>query len=696
LTLPDGSQLPGDADTTAEGLSVVAIALNGSGATVQGVQLSFSANSGAQISGGTITTDASGRATAVLTTAGNPVPRGVTVAVSDINGGATASTVVTVVAPANNADPQPRLGTLSGTTFTQGAFNFQLSPLSAGGSSGFQVDVVDIANGNTVITDPVNFTFSSPCITAGTAVVNPAAATPNTGTATDGAVLATYQAKGCSGNDTVTARAVVNGTVQTAQGTINVLPSSLASVEFVSAVPINIGLRGSGLPETSTVTFRVVNASGGPIPGQAVTFALNTTLGGITLSPDSGVTGSNGTVSTVVTSGTVSTVVRVTATATGDGTTVSSQSEQLTITTGIPDQDSFSLSAECANVEGLNIDNVQVPMLLLASDRFNNPAPNSTAVTFTTEGGSIVGSCNMQDGACTVNWRSQNPRPLAYNGCATGDLNFEDDSLCSIASVTGGSARAGRSTVLAFAEGEESFDDTNGDGLYGVGETFADLPEAFLDVNEDGARQPPATLPSPSPTESFRDFNINGAYDLADGKFNGLLCATGDPENIQCAAPRTVHVRDSITIVMSGSSPSINASLLDDDGDVAVSCSDPDPAQSCYDPTTPTPEISIGAGETFTLAVVVRDINNQPMPATTQIAFTADGDAGAIQGTAAFSVPCTVNDTKVANLYGISFKGATIEAGKPAGSSTIELKVTSPSGVLSIFRFMVNTAAAAI
>lgn len=45
-----------------------------------------------------------------------------------------------------------------------------------------------------------------------------------------------------------------------------------------------------------------------------------------------------------------------------------------------------------------------------------------------------------------------------------------------------------RSTILAYALGEESFDDTNGNGEYDFGETFRDLPEPFLDKNEDGVR----------------------------------------------------------------------------------------------------------------------------------------------------------------------------------------------------------------
>ena len=43
-----------------------------------------------------------------------------------------------------------------------------------------------------------------------------------------------------------------------------------------------------------------------------------------------------------------------------------------------------------------------------------------------------------------------------------------------------------RSTLLAFAVGEESFVDVNGNDEYDFGETFYDLTEAFMDKNEDG------------------------------------------------------------------------------------------------------------------------------------------------------------------------------------------------------------------
>jgi hypothetical protein len=44
----------------------------------------------------------------------------------------------------------------------------------------------------------------------------------------------------------------------------------------------------------------------------------------------------------------------------------------------------------------------------------------------------------------------------------------------------------GRVTVLAFAQGEESFTDTDKNNIYSTGEVFTDLGEVFIDKNENG------------------------------------------------------------------------------------------------------------------------------------------------------------------------------------------------------------------
>jgi hypothetical protein len=569
--------------------------------------------------------------------------------------------------------PDIQLGSLgSDSTFNAGVITVAVPVLSAGGGSGLRVDVVDTANGNTLVTDPVSVTFSSTCIGNELARIDPA----STVESINGSVAVTYVALGCDGVDTLRARAVINGVAINAQADIEVLPADLGSIEFVSAEPITIGLRGSGQQETSTVRFRVRDSVGGPIANQSVDFQLNTTLGGIGLEPVQGVTNGQGVVQTVVRSGTVATPVRVTASAERDGNTITSQSEQLTISTGIPDQDSFSLSAECLNVEGLNRDGETVAVTLRAADRYNNPVPDGTAVNFTTEGGSIQSSCVTQGGACTVNWVSQNPRPIAYNDCpAIFDVNT--DAACASGSPNGAS-RAGRSTILAFSIGEETFIDSDSDGLFDQSEGFTDLPEAWVDVDEDGERD------TQSHVEPFFDFGSvespqNNQYDTPDGIFNGLLCDLGIPSNIRCPPPTTLHVRDSLTIIMSGSSP-----VIDPVGEVFVSGGE-------YDPQART--ITIDTNGSFGLSVVVRDVNDQPMPAETTIEFSAAGDAGTILGNGNFVVPCTTGDTAGNNTYGISFRGAEIDPGDPDGFSLLELSVTSPNGLNTLFAFSVITRA---
>ncbi|MGD8827109.1 MAG: hypothetical protein PVG21_00295, partial [Gammaproteobacteria bacterium] len=339
--------------------------------------------------------------------------------------------------------------------------------------------------------------------------------TTSTGTATT-----TYVATGCSGTDNITATASVNGQTLQATGSLTVQPASLGSIQFVSATPTTIGLKGTGgagQQETSTVVFKLLDSSGGPVSGQDVDFALSTSVGGIVISPTTATSDANGRVQTVVQSGTVATSVRVTATAVGTSPTISTQSDQLTVTTGIADEDSFSLSAETLNPEAFNYDGVTDKVTVYVADRFNNPVPDGTAVTFTTEGGSIGSQCTTVAGTCSVDWVSQNPRPSN-----------------------------GRATVLATAIGEESFVDVNGNGVFDDGDSFTDLPEAYRDDNEDGSRQS---------AEPFVDFNSNGNYDGADGLFNGLLCQ----HSTLCSSQTTLNVRQQLVIVMSGSDAVINA-----------------------------------------------------------------------------------------------------------------------------------------
>lgn len=667
--LTDSAELPANAVDAPQGVTVTAQVRDADNRLVEGASVSFAATSGAlQILGDT--TDGEGRARAVLTTGGDATLRDITVLAAA--GAVQQTVVIPVVAPNQPTPPDFRLGASIDEDFQPGAIAIGQSPLSAGGSSGLSLKLLDVANNDQPFGGDAQVQFTSPCIGDGLATIEPNPAPVNSGS-----VSAAYRARGCSGEDTVTATTVVDGEQLQATGMIEVEPADLGSISFVGAEPVFVGLQGSGRPTTSVLTFRVEDVSGGPVVRERVAFALNTTVGGITLTPFEGTTDDSGEVQTTVSAGTVATTVRVTATVDRDGETISSQSDQLVVSTGIPDNDSFSVAVECFNVEGWSTDGTTTNITVRAADRFNNPVPDGTAISFTTEGGSVVSGCQTSDGSCSVPWTSQDPRPGAFNGCDSVAGSAGPDATCSVAGSEGAS-RAGRSAVLVTAIGEESFTDLNGDGRYDSDEQFTDLPEAFRDDDSDGQRDFGPQFVNGG--EEFADFNTNGVYDGADGVFTGALC--NDPEACAPTGMRSLNVRRVVPVIMSDSSP-----VLDLVDDVSVS------SAGDYDPGAGSFEIDQGGS--MVIGFVIRDLNDQPMPAETSIGFSVDGDVGELVGATGYTVPCTTDDTAGGNAYGFAFTADEIDPGEGDASGIFQLNVESPNGLVSIYSFPITVRAPA-
>lgn len=329
------------------------------------------------------------------------------------------------------------------------------------------------------------------------------------------------------------------------------------SISFVSADPTYIGLKDIGgldLSQQSNVTFAVKDIDGNPVNNHLVNFKLATEIGGLSLSATEAYTNQNGEVSTRVLSGTVPTAVRVIAYFTSGDVEISAPSDQLTIGTGLPDQNSFEITADILAPQGLNYSGEIVNITARLADRNNNPVPDGTSVYFTTEGGAIDSSCETSNGSCSVEWRSQVPRP--------------DDH---------------RVTVQAYAVGHESFydrentaDPSNGqDGVFDGVDVFDDLAESFRDDDENGVYNPYATSgltynPNPNTDathdfandERYQDYNNNGAYDGIDGVFNGVPCQ----HDTKCAANPSltdvkttlVHVRASKVLILASNYPKIH------------------------------------------------------------------------------------------------------------------------------------------
>ncbi|MBT6245719.1 MAG: hypothetical protein HOI43_09910 [Gammaproteobacteria bacterium] len=179
---------------------------------------------------------------------------------------------------------------------------------------------------------------------------------------------------------------------------------------------------------------------------------------------------------------------------------------------------------------------------------------------------------------CMAGFRSKSPEASAYLG-----------GLGQIYGVRG--------TILAFAQGEETFIDTNGNGLYDFGDPFVDLPEAFHDLNEDdvfangdpavdGSRnlenpfcygpQSPVTdmdevldkcFQQGGEEETFIDFITDGYFNDGNGIYNGTLCPeevsdrtdTCDNDVDVCDVDERycsrdlVNVRRDLVVLMSGS-----------------------------------------------------------------------------------------------------------------------------------------------
>jgi hypothetical protein len=615
------------------------------------VPVSFSASSGAlEVTAGT--TQANGIATATLTAGGDTTPRTVTVTGKTTN--LTSTTQVLVVAPSTPTQPVYSMGNGTGAAFVAGQIGLSVSgTLAAGGTTGMQISIVD-QTGTLYTGAAVVVTFNSPCIASGLAEILPSgSSTPvTTITTSSGSINATYAATGCSGSDTVTASATVGTQSVSATAMVNVAASAIGSIEFISASPTTIGLKGTGLNETSTVIFKVLDSTGGAKSGVTVTFSLNSTVGGMSLSPTSATTASDGTVQTVVSAGTVHTVVRVTASIASPA--LSTQSSQLTVTTGLPASAAFSIAVGyatygnttirngCPNVEAYGIDGVTVPVTVRLADRYNNPVPDGTAIAFNTNGGHIVGSCSTPssttspgDGTCTATWTSADPRPV-----------LADDSPPLKAD--------GRATVLATTIGEESFTDIQGSGFWQSGDPFVNLGEPWRDDNENG---------NYDVGEYFLDFNQNGHRDAGTGSFVGITC-TGITAGSSCTTS-TLAISASHLIIMSTSLANISVS-------------------SVSGLTAGGGGYSIAAGDTGSITFNVQDLNGNAMAAGTTVSSVYSSAAGTwTQTPSTFTIGCQ------SDLGGTDVSGI-FTANTTPGTGELTVTVVSPSGSTTIFSITIT------
>ena len=343
---------------------------------------------------------------------------------------------------------------------TLNSFISAASSLSAYGQTAFTLALSGASVGS-----PVNIEITSACVSQGKATLSPSKVS-----ATASSVTIQYRDNGCGAiqsEDQV--QAVIVGTDQARSLTLGVSRPDVSSVAFVQAVPEQIFLRGSGFAETSVVRFEVRDGAGNPLPRQTVSLELLTGAGGVTVQNNAGLpvgvgtviardTDDLGRVEIRVNAGTAPTPVRIQASLSATIKTVSSN---LSVGVGLPSQLNFSLAQGTRNIEGFNIDGTPNTYNIIASDRSGNPVPAGTSVNFVTEGGQIepIKQTQLVAGLArtTAQFISASPRPAD-----------------------------GRVTITAYALGEESFIDQNGNNVYDPGEPFQDLGNVFKDRWFDG------------------------------------------------------------------------------------------------------------------------------------------------------------------------------------------------------------------
>ncbi len=583
---------------------------------------------------GTALTDSNGLASVQMDVAGAMVAgAGAATAAASWGSGSTSYTVTS--APLGFA--------VGSASVSFGTISINPSVISAYGSATISVPV--LVNGSPA-TVPMSVAFTSGCTGTGKSTLSSPVTTVN------GVATTTYKdINSCASTDTITAS--VPGTSASATGSINVSVPVANNITFSSASPNVIGITGTGLSTSSVVKFKVVDANNNGVAGKTVNFTVTPPLaaGSVTLSATNGSSDANGEVSVSLTAGTVPTPVWVVATL-ADTPALKSQSTALTVTTGLPTQNFFSLSISTHNIEGWNYDGTPTTITIIASDRLGNPVPDNTAINFVTEGGQIQGgtnaqaTCATQGGACSLSLRSANFRPTD-----------------------------GRVTILAYALGEKSFIDKNANNTWDPNETFYDLGDPFIDTNENGTWD-----------SGEQSWSYASGTQACGAHVDGVNTVSPYPGNYQDAPSKANTCNGS----MSGANIRAYVRRL---GVLTFSGSHAFVTQTPYN-------MNSSCRQTFTFRMA--DVNNNPMPMGTVLSSDNENVLfiGASSGKP-MNATIKVNDAKVpdTNAVGGTWHSFTVDGGHtdcpgldpqkfPAG--TFDLVVTTPKGDVTRVPFTIN------
>lgn len=220
----------------------------------------------------------------------------------------------------------------------------------------------------------------------------------------------------------------------TSQQIISIISGRPSSITLFSQSAKTIALRGTGLNESSTLTFLVVDSTNSPVVGTNrcwVKFYINVSHpSGEYVRPALAQTNtSTGQVSTTVFSGTSPNVIQLIAQVV-DSTridTVKTSPVTLTAGGGLPDGRHVSIAASTYNIAGRVYDGLTTTVTLSVSDRYGNPVADGTQVSFRTTAGIIASSNVTKAGIATAELKSGAGSP-APPGLVTVTAETKGDS----------------------------------------------------------------------------------------------------------------------------------------------------------------------------------------------------------------------------------------------------------------------------
>lgn len=648
-------------------------------------------------------TNASGVAVAQVTSLANASGAGRIRAAATV-GGVAATATATFFASGGTTSQPP--------TLTLGTVLIDTSTVSAYGTTGLRVQVLQGSSAYTSGPVVVNFTTECP---AGRAAITGSATTRP-----DGIAEATFEDRGCAQVADRDVRITASIASASAVGTVRVLAPTTGSLRFVGVQPSDksITLRGQGgfgRQENATLTFQLVDVAGQGVGNADVCFDATTYVGelnidgfrpGVLPSAQGSAalcgsdslsvvkyvkrTNPDGTVNIQVNSGNIPTPVRVRARTlypVGNTVALVSFSDTLSISTGLPLQRSFSLSIDKANIDGGNFDGEVANLTIRLADQFSNPVPDGTVVNFIASGGAVCtadnGSCRTLNGACSCAFTSQARRPMDN-----------------------------RVVVTAYAVGLEDYDETGGDNVYTEGDDRfnvdptrrpQDLGNAYVDANKDGLPGDGITPSGGTNPTKNGDTDILIPFRLPTDIGDTLFNRDGDGKR------GLIHLRSSsivyLSLSSSGGDPTVVVPLSDLSEERSLSTGalvggyfvrlKPFCPQG-----TPVPQAS--------LAAFLDDGIGNPMAAGTALAAADVADnlatggfiPGAVQALGARppiplideknlpkDLPWTTADPRgnVPTGHAITVRGVT---DKCAGDANFALQVTSPRGGAAVARVL--------